>query len=134
MGPIGSLPEERRFAEERRLLINQDPVRSRSDSSDSDNSNETVLSSPRSIPDEHYHHFGEANIEEEKEYDQYISNYQCIMKGITWARDSHGLFDYETRHPLKKQMKTETSQQLIRTARNNDLHILPQTIDYKEAF
>jgi len=24
------------------------------------------------------------------------------MKGITWARDSHGLFDYETRHPLKK--------------------------------
>jgi hypothetical protein len=44
------------------------------------------------------------------------------MKGITWARDSHGLFDYETRHPLKKSMQTETSQQIIRTARNNELH------------
>jgi hypothetical protein len=56
------------------------------------------------------------------------------MKGITWARDSHGLFDYETRHPLKKQMKCETSQQLIRKARDNDLHIIPTCIDYKEAF
>ena len=23
------------------------------------------------------------------------------MKGITWARDSHGLFDYESRHLTK---------------------------------
>ena len=29
------------------------------------------------------------------------------MKGITWARDSHGLFDYESRHLTKKTMKTE---------------------------
>jgi hypothetical protein len=56
------------------------------------------------------------------------------MKGITWARDSHGLFDYETRHPLKKQMKCETSQQLIRKARDNDMQIIPTCIDYKEAF
>jgi predicted nuclease of predicted toxin-antitoxin system len=56
------------------------------------------------------------------------------MKGITWARDSHGLFDYETRHPLKKQMRTETSQQLVRTAKNNELHILSNDQDYKEAF
>jgi hypothetical protein len=26
------------------------------------------------------------------------------MKGITWNRDSHGLFDYETRHPNKKEL------------------------------
>ena len=48
--------------------------------------------------------------------------------------DSHGLFDYETRHPLKKQMKCETSQQLIRKARDNDMQIIPTCIDYKEAF
>ena len=29
------------------------------------------------------------------------------MKGITWSRDSHGLFDYESRHLTKKTMKTE---------------------------
>jgi len=28
------------------------------------------------------------------------------MKGITWARDSHGLFDYESRHLTKNTMKT----------------------------
>lgn len=73
-------------------------------------------------------------MEEPQENDIYIQNYSCLMKGITWARDSHGLFDYETRHPLKKQMKCETSQQLIRKARDNDLHIIPTCIDYKEAF
>lgn len=36
------------------------------------------------------------------------------MKGITWNRDSHGLFDYEARHPSKKQMKTEIDNKLIR--------------------
>jgi len=56
------------------------------------------------------------------------------MKGITWARDSHGLFDYETRHPLKKQMKTETTQILVRTAKNNELHIMAPEEDYKTIY
>jgi hypothetical protein len=29
------------------------------------------------------------------------------MKGITWSRDSHGLFDYESRHLTKKTMRTD---------------------------
>lgn len=29
------------------------------------------------------------------------------MKGITWGRDSHGLFDYESKHLTKKTMKTD---------------------------
>jgi len=41
-------------------------------------------------------------LEEPEDNDIYIMNYSCILKGITWSRDSHGLFDYETRHPLKK--------------------------------
>ena len=28
-----------------------------------------------------------------------------LMKGITWSRDSHGLFDYESRHLTKVSMK-----------------------------
>ena len=67
----------------------------------------SALSSPRSIPDEHRN---PAQVDELPDGDQYMSNYCCIMKGITWARDSHGLFDYETRHPLKKQMMTEIPQ------------------------
>lgn len=41
------------------------------------------------------------------------------MKGITWARDSHGLFDYESRHLTKKTMKTE--QDIIIMRHGNDL-------------
>jgi hypothetical protein len=41
------------------------------------------------------------------------------MKGITWARDSHGLFDYESRHLTKKTMKTE--QDIIIMRHGNEL-------------
>lgn len=45
------------------------------------------------------------------------------MKGITWGRDSHGLFDYESRHLTKKTMKTNQPSQIIR--KNNELELLP---------
>lgn len=45
------------------------------------------------------------------------------MKGITWSRDSHGLFDYESRHLTKKTMKTNNPSQIVR--RSNDLELLP---------
>jgi hypothetical protein len=54
------------------------------------------------------------------------------MKGITWNRDSHGLFDYETSHHAKKQLKTETSANLYRVGL--DLRILPKGMDVHEAF
>jgi hypothetical protein len=41
------------------------------------------------------------------------------MKGITWSRDSHGLFDYESRHLTKKTMKTE--QEIIIMRHANEL-------------
>lgn len=41
------------------------------------------------------------------------------MKGITWARDSHGLFDYESRHLTKKTMKTE--QEILIMRHGNEL-------------
>jgi len=45
------------------------------------------------------------------------------MKGITWGRDSHGLFDYESRHLSKNTMKTHTPSTLRRV--NNDIEVLP---------
>ena len=44
------------------------------------------------------------------------------MKGITWSRDSHGLFDYESRHLTKKTMKTNAQVQIFR--KQNDLSML----------
>lgn len=45
------------------------------------------------------------------------------MKGITWARDSHGLFDYESRHLTKKTMKTHYASTILR--KSNDIDLVP---------
>lgn len=46
-----------------------------------------------------------------------------LMKGITWARDSHGLFDYESRHLTKNTMKTHQAGTICR--KNNDIELKP---------
>ncbi len=43
------------------------------------------------------------------------------MKGITWSRDSHGLFDYESRHLTKKTMRTD-SEIIIMRQQNELVH------------
>ena len=45
------------------------------------------------------------------------------MKGITWSRDSHGLFDYESRHLTKKTLKAEKSMMLMRSG--DELQLIP---------
>lgn len=45
------------------------------------------------------------------------------MKGITWSRDSHGLFDYESRHLTKKTLKADKSMMLMRSG--NELQLIP---------
>lgn len=45
------------------------------------------------------------------------------MKGITWSRDSHGLFDYESRHLTKKTLKASQEQMIMRSG--NDLSLNP---------
>ena len=47
------------------------------------------------------------------------------MKGITWSRDSHGLFDYESRHLTKRTMKTSDQVQIIRN--QNELELVNLT-------
>lgn len=45
--------------------------------------------------------------------------YSVLMKGITWSRDSHGLFDYESRHLTKKTLKASYEAMIMRSG--NDL-------------
>jgi hypothetical protein len=45
------------------------------------------------------------------------------MKGITWSRDSHGLFDYESKHLTKKTMRTQEAISIVR--KDNDLSMVP---------
>ena len=42
-----------------------------------------------------------------------------LMRAVTWSRDSHGLFDYESRHIQKKNLKTQASGKMFRT--NNEI-------------
>ena len=37
------------------------------------------------------------------------------MKGITWSRDSHGLFDYESRDLTKKTLKADKPVMIMRS-------------------
>lgn len=45
------------------------------------------------------------------------------MKGITWSRDSHGLFDYESRHLTKRTLKSEKPVMMMRS--DNELQLIP---------
>lgn len=45
------------------------------------------------------------------------------MKGITWSRDSHGLFDYESRHLTKKTLKSDKTMMLMRSG--HELQLIP---------
>lgn len=44
------------------------------------------------------------------------------MRCVTWSRDSHGLFDYESRYICKKNIKTGQSGRIVRL--NNDVEFI----------
>ena len=51
----------------------------------------------------------------------FIKSCRVLMKGITWSRDSHGLFDYESRHLTKKTLKASYESMIMRSG--NDLSL-----------
>ena len=51
-----------------------------------------------------------------------LSIYSVLMKGITWSRDSHGLFDYESRHLTKKTLKAAYEAMIMRSG--NELSLV----------
>ena len=44
-----------------------------------------------------------------------------FLRAVTWQRDSHGLFDYESKSITKKSLKTNTQGKIIRSSNEVDL-------------
>lgn len=44
------------------------------------------------------------------------------MRCVTWSRDSHGLFDYESKNIAKKNIKTQTGGKILRV--NDDVEFV----------
>ena len=54
------------------------------------------------------------------------------MRCVTWSRDSHGLFDYESKNIAKKNIKTQTGGKILRV--NDDVEFVsirtqPEVVD-----
>ena len=49
------------------------------------------------------------------------------MRCVTWSRDSHGLFDYESRYISKKNIKTTGDGRIVRL--NNDVEFVPMDME-----
>jgi len=47
--------------------------------------------------------------------------YRVFLRAVTWLRDSHGLFDYESKSINKKSMKTTTQGKIMRISNDIDL-------------
>ena len=58
------------------------------------------------------------------------SNVSVIMKAVTWNKDSHGLFDYESRHVRKRQLKSNTTGKLVRNG--EEIQIMNDPIQLKK--
>ena len=56
------------------------------------------------------------------------------MKGITWSRDSHGLFDYESRHLTKKTLKASQEQMIMRSGNDLSLNAYNRNNSFQEQF
>jgi len=49
------------------------------------------------------------------------------MRCVTWSRDSHGLFDYESRYITKRNLRTTADGRIIRL--DNDIEFLNEGQD-----
>ena len=54
------------------------------------------------------------------------------MKGITWSRDSHGLFDYESRHLTKKTLKADKPVMIMRSGNELGLVAYDASVSFQE--
>lgn len=53
-----------------------------------------------------------------------------FFRGVTWMRDSHGLFDYESRNISKKNLKTKYVGKIIR--QSNTIEFVSPTTDIED--
>jgi len=52
---------------------------------------------------------------------------RVYMRCVTWSRDSHGLFDYESRYITKRNLRTTADGRIIRL--DNDIEFLNEGQD-----
>jgi hypothetical protein len=52
------------------------------------------------------------------DYNEFQKRYALKIVTITWNRDSHGLFDFETRQLAREHFETIKSQSFIRIDKN----------------
>jgi len=50
--------------------------------------------------------------------------FEVLLRCVTWSRDSHGLFDYESRYIAKKNIRTTEGGRIIRLL--NDVEFVGQ--------
>lgn len=55
-----------------------------------------------------------------------------FFRAVSWLRDSHGLFDYESRNIVKMSLKTQSQGQIIRNEDQIDFNKLDVVIDKNE--
>jgi hypothetical protein len=53
-----------------------------------------------------------------------------FLRGVTWLRDSHGLFDYESKSINKKSLKTNCQGKIVRV--NNEIELVTLQKDETE--
>ena len=58
--------------------------------------------------------------------------FRVYMRCVTWSRDSHGLFDYESRYIQKKNIKTYTGGKIVRL--NNDVEFISKLSSAEKEF
>jgi hypothetical protein len=46
-----------------------------------------------------------------------------FLRGVTWIRDSHGLFDYESKSITKKSLRTQQQSKIVRI--DNEIEMIP---------
>lgn len=46
---------------------------------------------------------------------------RVFLRGVTWIRDSHGLFDYESKSITKKSCKTASQSKIVRVDNDIDM-------------
>jgi hypothetical protein len=56
--------------------------------------------------------------------------YSVFLRGVTWIRDSHGLFDYESKSINKKSLKTQNQGKIVRI--ENDIELLKADVKIEE--
>lgn len=58
-------------------------------------------------------------------------SFSVFLRGVTWIRDSHGLFDYESKSINKKSLKTQNMGKIVRI--ENDIELVKQDVKIEES-